>query len=116
MYLPARLAAIPAMAALLLPVGLAATACAASPSCAGQCSPPYLLAVDFQPGITKPQASKVMKDCAGPTVRWVGKPRPRYSGPLHAIIYTKTLHAQSEVLLLTCLRHSPAVQTAGYGD
>jgi|SRR5215472_14698169 len=107
--------------AILGSVLLTAAACShASQICAGQCGPPFQLQVEFKRSIAEQAAVATLRACqASPMVirigqlHWVtpgGAP-----GRWTAIIYTKKWSFSATHVLQSCLRHSPAVLTAGFG-
>lgn len=94
---------------------LGAVSACSSRSCAGQCGPPYGLAVTFQTGTSVDAATSALDKCAKyPEVVYVGPPRMN-SGVLSAGISTHDFGASSKTQpLLTCLKQSPAVESVGW--
>jgi hypothetical protein len=121
MGLPGRTLASITAAMVLAPVLLTASGCSVK-SCAGQCGPPFQLQVDFRDGTSKPAAAAAMHKCrADPLVIRIGQPYRSHSpgtpDQWTAIIYTKKMPVSAApVPLLTCLRHSPTVTMASWGD
>ena len=119
-----RALAIAVVTTVLAPVLLlTATACGTGAQvCAGQCGPPFQAVVIFRPGTTRQAAAAAMRKCqADPLVIRIGQPQrsnsPPTSGQWTATIYTKKMpFGPGPVPLLTCLRHSPAVVSAGWPD
>jgi len=108
---------------------LAASSCASNSrppdtGCAWQCRAPYELDVTFRPGTAKLTAAAAMAQCrADPNVIQIGTPRWNpVLGQLTAVILTKTMGRRAEpapgtpATLLTCLRRSPLVLSAGWPD
>lgn len=94
------------------------TSCAsATVTCAGQCSPPYGLQVDFHPGTALAVAEQVLTSCAdhNPVVIRMGKLTDQSGGWHRAAIYTHVFGNTARTAgLLKCLRSSGA--EAGWPD
>jgi hypothetical protein len=113
-----------AVATMLAPVLLTATACGGSSQggCGGQCGPPFQLQVTFRPGTAKQAAGAAMRKChADPLVIRIGQPyrsrSPGTPGQWTAIIYTKKmLFGPASVPLLNCLHRSSTVTSASWPD
>jgi hypothetical protein len=119
----ARALASMAITAMLAPVLLlSAAACGTVQACGGQCGPPFQLQVTFRPGISKQAAATAMRKCqAAPLVIRIGQPYRSHSpgtpSQWAAIIYTTKLPIGAQhIPLLTCLRRSAAITSAGWPD
>ena len=110
-----------ALASMAIITTLAAvTACGSSTpgACAGQCRPPFQLQVTFRPGTSQQAAAAAMRNCRHqPLVIRIGQPSYSTPGQQTATIYTSKLPTgATHIPLLTCLRHSPVVLSAGWPD
>lgn len=109
-----RLRAAVIMPTLSVAAVLGVVSACSSRSCAGQCGPPYGLAVTFKAGATVGTATSALEACAkDPEVVYVGPPRMN-SGVLSAGISTHDYGGPKTQPLLTCLRQSPAVASVGW--
>ena len=85
--------------------------------CAGQCGPPYELAVVFRPRTSSATAAAILRRCGTMTVVIKTGQIARTPSGLSAVLFTRVIGARPRSDdLLRCLHRSGAVAGAGWPD
>ena len=91
-------------------------------ACGGQCGPPFQMQVIFRPGTGPGPALAALQRCQGEAVVVrIGRVRPfrrrgEPHGPLSACVFTRSMRGSRAARLQDCLRASPVITQAGFGD